>query len=89
MRYRLPENVDRPTWEIALLHFAERQPSEAEFRRLLEQRMRRKHDQGGSLNSVDAGATVAAYLLHEWERYQVAARLPAGRQAKPTGGPAE
>jgi hypothetical protein len=73
LRYVLPDEVDRPTWELALRHFADRHPSEAGFRRTLEQRMRRKNGQNEPANpvdAVDAGAKVAAYLLHEWERYQ-------------------
>jgi hypothetical protein len=36
LTYALPAEVDAATWRVALRHFAERRPTEAEFRHLLE-----------------------------------------------------
>jgi hypothetical protein len=72
--YALPDDVSAPTWQLALRHVAERQPTEPVFRRLLEQRAAR-----GPGASSDPGSRVASYLLREWERYQRARLLaPAG-----------
>lgn len=40
-RYTLPTDVPAATWELAVQHFAERQPTEPVFRRVLEQRATR------------------------------------------------
>jgi hypothetical protein len=68
--YALPSDVDAATWRVALRHFAQRQPPEDAFRRLLEQRV-----QAGQGGEGDAGARVAAFLLREWERYSLARLL--------------
>jgi hypothetical protein len=88
LRYTLPEEVDRSLWEVALRHFAERQPTEAQFRQLLERRMRRSIGQNGPMPGSDAGARLAAYLLREWQRYQVAVRLRSARGGKQSARPA-
>jgi hypothetical protein len=91
LRYTLPEQVDRSIWEVALRHFAQTQPSETEFRQLLERRMQRRPSHRGSMHSADAGANVAAYLLREWEHYQLARRLapggPGGQRRDRAGAP--
>ena len=82
LRYTLPADVPTPTWQVAVRHFAERQPTEAEFRRLLERRATRVHGTGD-----DPGARVAAYLLREWERYQLARQVaPAAPDRRPSSG---
>jgi len=84
IRYVLPEDVPPATWQAALRHFAERQMPEATFRRLLEQRAARDNAANRTPVSVDAGARVAAYLLREWEQYQLARRLtPGGPRRRP------
>lgn len=66
--YALPPAVDTPTWRVALRHFARTNPTDLEFRRLLERR--------AGLPAVrDAGGRVAAFLLREWARYGVARLL--------------
>lgn len=75
LRYTLPQDIDRPTWEVALRHFAETEPTETEFHRLLERRAERRRTADLSPVGRDRGAQVAAYLLHEWERYQLARQL--------------
>jgi hypothetical protein len=86
IRYVLPEDVPPATWQAALRHFAERQMPEATFRRLLEQRAARDNAANRTPVSVDAGARVAAYLLREWEHYQLARRLtPGGPGRRPAG----
>jgi hypothetical protein len=89
IRYVLPEDVPPATWQAALRHFAERQVPEVTFRRLLDQRAARgKAAAGATPVSVDAGARVAAYLLDEWERYQLARRLTPRRPGRRPGGQA-
>jgi hypothetical protein len=66
--YALPPAVDTPTWRVALRHFARTNPTDLEFRRLLERRAALPADR-------DAGGRVAAVLLREWERYSVARLL--------------
>jgi hypothetical protein len=81
LAYALPEDVPAPTWQLALRHLAERQPTEPVFRRLLEQRATR-----GQGASSDPGSRVASYLLREWERYQRARQLaPAGPSRRRRG----
>jgi hypothetical protein len=70
IEYALPAEVDAATWRVALQHFAQRRPSEDEFRHLLERRA-----QAGRGGERDAGARVAAFLLREWERYSLARLL--------------
>jgi hypothetical protein len=79
IRYALPADVPATTWKVALQYFAERQLPEAAFRRLLEQRAARDRAAPATPGGADAGARVAAYLLREWEHYQLA------RQMAPTG----
>jgi hypothetical protein len=93
LRYVLPADVPAPTWQKALQYFAERQLTEAAFRRVLEQRAARGRTRNPTPVGADAGARVAAYLLHEWERYQLARQLapsgpgrPGGRRAGAPGG---
>ncbi len=86
IRYVLPEDVPPATWKAALRHFAERQMPEATFHRLLEQRAARDDAANRTPDIVDAGARVAAYLLREWEQYQLARRLtPRGPGRRPGG----
>ena len=77
--YVLPADVPAATWQVALRYFAERQLSEPAFRRLLQQRAAGDRTNPVTRGSPDAGARVAAYLLREWEHYQLA------RQLAPTG----
>jgi len=81
----LPEDVPRTTWQTAVRHFAERELTEATFRRVLEQRAAC----GKAANPIpvggDAGARVAAYLLREWEQYQLARRLSPGGPRRRAG----
>jgi len=66
--YALPPELDKPTWRVALRHFARTKPTDLEFRRLLERR--------AALPAVrDAGGHVAAFLVREWKRYGVARLL--------------
>ncbi len=85
IRYVLPEDVPRTTWQTAVRHFAERELTEATFRRVLEQRAAC----GKAANPIpvggDAGARVAAYLLREWEQYQLARRLSPGGPRRRAG----
>ena len=60
LRYTLPPDVHEPTWRLALRHFDQRRPTEATFRRQLEQRAARREGKEA------AGARVAAFLLREW-----------------------
>src|SRR5713101_9873269 len=75
IRYTLPEDVLRATWKTALQYFAERQMPETAFRHMLEQRAARGETAGPTPIITDPGARVAAYLLREWEQYQLAQRL--------------
>jgi hypothetical protein len=89
VRYALPADVPAATWKVALQYFAERQLPEAAFRRLLEQRAARDRTASATPGSPDAGARVAAYLLREWEHYQLARQLAPtgpGRRAGPRAG---
>jgi hypothetical protein len=86
IRHVLPEDVPPATWKAALRHFAERQMPETAFRRLLEQRAARGKAAGPTPVSVDPGARVAAYLLREWEQYQLARRLTPGGPGRRPGG---
>lgn len=91
IRYVLPQDVPPATWQAALRHFAERQVPEVTFRHLLEQRAARGKAAGPTPVNGDPGARVAAYLLREWDQYQLARRLtPAGpgrRRGRPVGAP--
>jgi hypothetical protein len=82
LHYSLPENVDRPTWQVALRHFAEAEPTETEFRRLLEGRAERGRPANLSSGGRDRGGQVAEYLLREWERYQLALQLASVRPGR-------
>src|SRR5436305_13791619 len=81
--YTLPANVDAATWRLALSHFAQRRPPEAEFRRLLERRAR-----AGCGSDREPGARVAAFLPREWERDRLGRLLGAGSAGgrRPWGG---
>jgi hypothetical protein len=83
--YALPPEVDTPTWRVALRHFARTNPTDLEFRRLLERRAALPADR-------DAGGRVAAVLLREWERYGVARllskRTKVGNQRRRGSSPA-
>src|SRR5918912_953750 len=70
LAYTLPAELDAATWRVALRHFAQRRPTDSEFRRLLEQRAQTRRG-----SEPDAGARVAAFLLREWERYGLARLL--------------